>query len=230
MKPTKLFIAFVFLSLLFSQADAGIIKKNIERFEYYLYIPKKYSPARPSPIIIALHSETDSSKDMIDKWKGAAEYYNYIVACPSSQNTDRWDTTDDLAILQMISEINDEFTIDRSNIFLTGSSTGGTLTYYLGLTYAGSFKAMAPFAGSLTQVLGVNVSIPSEGKLIPTLILHGKFDHVTEIGESFNARDKLRNNKYPVVLKELDGVGHEYPEKVSWIIIQWFENIRRESS
>ncbi|MBU1727141.1 MAG: alpha/beta hydrolase [Candidatus Omnitrophica bacterium] len=229
MKLAKLFIGFVFLTLLFNQASAGVIKKEIDNFEYYLYVPKKYSPARPCPLIVALHSENEKASELAEKWRGASDYYGYIIACPKSTDQDKWETSEELGILQMLSDIDRDYSIDKSNIFVTGNSSGAMFTYYLGITYAGSFKAMAPFAGSLNPLLNSTVSLSENTKHIPVLILHGKYDQVTSINESYVARDKLRDNEYNVTLRELDGVGHEFPEKLSWQIIEWFEKVKRAS-
>jgi predicted esterase len=102
------------------------------------------------------------------------------------------------------------------------------MTYYLGFTFPKKFKAIAPFAGYLKKLeqRGDVFLSPDAARHIPVFILHGKTDNVVNISESLYAKDRLSEFGYRVKFREISGLGHEYPDYVNWIIIDWFERLQ----
>ena len=97
-------------------------------------------------------------------------------------------------------------------------------TYYLGLNYPEKFRAIAPFGGPFTWIRNDLVLSYDKARQIPVLILQGVLDNVVNIEEARVAQKTLESFGYPVKLREIGGLNHEYPNHISWIIVNWFES------
>ena len=59
---------------------------------------------------------------------------------------------DDVAfILAMIDDMTDKVAVDEAQIFVTGASNGGMMTYRLGCETAGVFAGIAPVIGNIPE-------------------------------------------------------------------------------
>ena len=216
-----LFISFSFISL---PLLAEVIENNVGDFIYQLYKPDSYDPSKAYPLIIAFHESTGKGILMIDRFQEQAEKKGYLVACPNSKDSKKWTYSEKDDVFLMIEDIKRSFNLDYSKIYLTGFSAGALFTYYLGLNYPEKFRAIAPFGGPFTWIRNDLVLSYDKARQIPVLILQGVLDNVVNIEEARVAQKTLESFGYPVKLREIGGLNHEYPNHISWIIVNWFES------
>jgi len=209
-------------------AHAEVLKKETRKFVYYLLVPSSYDTTRSWPLIVTLHPSTGRGNMMVDYFTEQAEKKGYIIAGPDSKDSRSWYFSEADDIFRMIDDIKAAYRIDDRRIFLTGFSSGAGMTYYMGLNYPRKFRAIAPFAGPFKQKeLDGRIDMSSDkSRHIPILILHGKNDNTLSFDESMYAKERLEQFGYDVKLRELGGIGHEYPSQVSWIIINWFDKMQ----
>lgn len=220
-----IFLISIFL-IFATAANAEVKQGETKGFIYHVYTPSDYNLAQKYPLIIAFHWSTGRGTDMLERWQEPAEKKKYILACPDSANIQYWDTSEDKDVFRMISQIEEDYNIDSSRIYLMGFSGGGMFSYYLGLNNPDKFRAIAVFAGSLKR-LGNNVHLSrNPEKQIPVFILHGNCDNVLDISESQYAKKQLEGLGYEVNFMELKGEQHNYPPHISWAIINWFEKVK----
>jgi poly(3-hydroxybutyrate) depolymerase len=217
--------AWLLIACLNGHAGAETLEKKSGSLTYQLYVPSTYTIAQRYPLIIAFHWSGGRGADMLQRWEEQAEKKGYIVACPDSKDADRWDPSEEEGIFRMISRIEKEYSVESSRIFLVGFSGGANFAYYLGLNHPDRFRAVAAFAGSLRK-LGSSVRlsvVPHEQ--IPVFIIHGSKDEVVDMSEGEYSKKELQDAGYQVKFMELKGEKHDYPARVSWSIINWFDKV-----
>ncbi len=203
-------------------------KRNDERSDYTLYVPEDYSPDKPMPLIIALHGGYGQGNEYIWTWLRPARSRGYVVLAPKSlDNT--WDmsadSTDTHSVLQMLSEVTSEYSVDPARIYLTGLSDGGIFTYILGLEQAQLFRGLAPIAGVLHPAVD-SMLRQGRGKDTPMLVIHGVHDFIFPVAFTRQTCDLLKKTGYLVTYEELPEWGHAYPYSINErMVLPWFESL-----
>jgi poly(3-hydroxybutyrate) depolymerase len=101
-----------------------------------------------------------------------------VVIYPSGLETDRgtgWDLnadSDDLLFVDaLLAQYTSELCIDEKRVFATGHSYGGCMSNSVGCFRAGTFRAIAPVAGS--GPFGFNVDCSGQ---VAALVMHSPYD------------------------------------------------------
>ena len=137
---------------------------------YRVHVPQRYSAATPAPLVLAFHGgggdmnymASDKNYGLISK----ADAEGFVVVFPngySKLNSGKfatWDAgtccaaardqnVDDVGFVRkIIGNVTHQLNIDRKQIYATGMSNGGMLTYRLACEMADTFKAIASVAGT----------------------------------------------------------------------------------
>jgi poly(3-hydroxybutyrate) depolymerase len=83
-----LLLVGVFYSIFYfpnwTTATTKTIISSGKKREYLLYVPKSYDPAKPTPLVITLHTAMswDSAAMAISQWNRVADEHGFIVAYP----------------------------------------------------------------------------------------------------------------------------------------------------
>ncbi len=138
--------------------------------EYKVHVPAGYDPAKPTPLLVALHGgggnmnfmASDENYGLISK----SDRTGYIVVFPNgfsrspSGQLATWNAgnccgpardnnVDDVGFIrQMIGNLSRQLNIDHQKIFATGMSNGGLMAHRLACEMSGTFKAIAAVAGT----------------------------------------------------------------------------------
>jgi len=162
---------FALISLGCSDSDSGsderfsFLHQGINRF-VHVHIPEGYDAGLDTPVLFALHGAGDTGGGF---QKGAgldkeADTYGFIVAYPSA-STNNWaegcncnrpdlDGVDDVGFMdQVIEQLDERFSIDRTRLFVTGFSQGGMFTQRLACERSGVFRAFSTVAGMISEPL-----------------------------------------------------------------------------
>jgi len=125
----------------------------------HLYVPPRVSP-RPA-ILLALHYCTGTGPDFHSGtgYARQADRHGFIVIYPSATRDGHcWDVhstaalthgggSDPRGLLSMIDHVVEQHAADRTQVFVTGHSSGGMMTQVLLGAYPDVFRAGASFAG-----------------------------------------------------------------------------------
>jgi polyhydroxybutyrate depolymerase len=147
----------------------SIVHDGLTRL-YRVHIPQRYSPATPAPLVVAFHGGGGDMNYMsTDKYYGLiskSEAKGFVVVFPngfSKLNSGKfatWDAgtccagardqnVDDVGFVRkIIGNLIHQLSIDRNQIYATGMSNGGMMTYRLACEMADTFKAVASVAGT----------------------------------------------------------------------------------
>lgn len=145
-----------------------------------LYLPSKYDPSKPLPLVVALHGGFGVGRSM-ERTTGfdlLADSARFIVAYPDgfrrSWNAGdkccdpaRKNRIDDVGFMRdLVAKIKAEYNIDGHRVYGAGFSNGAMLLLYVACQAPDIFSAIAVNAGGL-------MSSTCNGGRVPTLLIHG---------------------------------------------------------
>jgi phospholipase/carboxylesterase len=203
-------------------------ERNDRRSDYSLYIPESYSVHRQWPLIICLHGGYGEGYDYIWTWLRPARARGYILLSPKSLDV-TWTMTpnsiDTRSILMMLDEVAQEYSIDRSRLFLTGLSDGGIMTYLLGIERHELFTGIAPVAGALHPMVDPLLRAKT-GRELPIFVIHGVHDFIFPVAFTRQTNGLLKNLGYNLKYEELPDWGHAMTYSINErLVMPWFESL-----
>jgi polyhydroxybutyrate depolymerase len=152
---------------------------NQER-TYYLHVPDTLEASTPAPLVIALHGllETGALLAHVTGFNDVADNEHFIVAYPNGKfrrfTFQSGAKPDDAGfVLSVIEDIAADYVIDRSRIYLAGSSNGGFLVYQLVCEHPEMFAAAAPVISAFPERAAASCSSSLD---MPMIIIHGDAD------------------------------------------------------
>jgi poly(3-hydroxybutyrate) depolymerase len=172
--------------------SSGVKSMNVngKNRQYTLQVPSGYNPNTAYKLIFGYH--------WLNGNMGAVVNGGYYGLLPLSAGTAIFVAPDGLAAGwgnqggeditftdQMLKSIQDTMCVDETNIFATGWSYGGAMSFSAACSFPNVFKAIAVIAGA--QLSGCNGGTTG----IPYLGIHGAADDVLNIGMGRQIRDKF---------------------------------------
>ncbi|EAU84083.1 fungal cellulose binding domain-containing protein [Coprinopsis cinerea okayama7 len=167
--------------------------KNIGNRQYILQVPANYDPNRPYKLIFGFHWLGGNMNNVAPGYYGLRALANEsaIFVAPNGldagwANTGGRDTT---FVNQMLTELKNSMCVDDTQIFATGFSYGGGMSYSLACSNPRDFRAVSVIAGA--QLSGC-----SGGETrVAYLGIHGVVDSVLNVSAGRQLRDRyLRVN------------------------------------
>jgi polyhydroxybutyrate depolymerase len=207
------------------------------------YIPSNYDSNASYPLIVGMHGGSNDIAAFVgdSMWQDMAEQHNLIIvfpnAYPCAYSAFSWIPTpvwnqgipaptsapDDVSFIKQLIDITkQEYSIDESRIYATGHSSGGGMTWRLGLEAPEYFAAIAPAGYTVSatpDMQGISESnvVPLDAPL-PVWVFMGRYDQVgADLFEEGNFNDRCltywgeRNGFNPAVLStEYTGTGRYF--------------------
>ena len=161
---------------------------NFDGFErdYILYIPEAYDSINEVPLVINLHGygSNNLQQQLYGSFTKQADEDNFLVVHPNGtldlSSTRYWNAfvnsgaVDDVAFISaLIDTLSAHFKIDQSQIFSTGMSNGGFMSYKLACELNNRIAKIASVTGSMNTNLETSCS-PTAA--IPVMQIHGTND------------------------------------------------------
>ncbi|GIF01744.1 esterase [Paractinoplanes rishiriensis] len=155
-----------------------------------VHVPASYAPARPAPLVMALHGYTSDAKELETylRLTPESERHGFIYAYPDGSVDDRgerfWNATDACCAFSspqpddsrylsgLISTIQDSYRIDRARIYLIGHSNGAFMTFRMACDHADQIAAIVAINGATWN--DTTQCHPSEP--VSVLAIHGSAD------------------------------------------------------
>lgn len=154
---------------------------------YLIHVPTQYDPAKPTPLVIALHGATMTAKIMegfsgLDK---KADQAGFIVVYPNGTGPSllqTWNSggfapilarnkPDDVTFIAcMLDDLERMLNVDKKKIYATGISNGGMMCYRLAAELSDRIAAIAPVAGTIA------LENYEPKRPVPVLHIHGTAD------------------------------------------------------
>jgi polyhydroxybutyrate depolymerase len=181
-----------------SAADAGAdgAAAGPDGRPYTAFVPSKYDPKVPTPLVLQLHGYTWDSK-RIDAWlkmSALGEERTFLVATPDGKvdlvGNRFWEATDTCCnysgspvddsgyLADVIADMKARYNVDPKRVYVVGHSNGGFMAHRLGCDHADVLAAIVSFAGS-------TYADPSKCKPtapVAVLQIHGTADEMVKYG------------------------------------------------
>ena len=172
-----------------NRLDQRVAGKPVER-SYWTYVPE--SVAENPALVVVLHGYSGSAINIAaySGMNAVADEAGFIVAYPQGTIDAEGNAffnvgyafhqdvaVDDVDFVrQMIAELSAEHSVNPDQIYATGMSNGGEMSYLLACRASSLFRAVAPVAGSM---VGFSLQECSPERPIPIFAISGTDDPVT---------------------------------------------------
>ena len=218
-----------------TRADDGAVPVGMlhqtqtqEHAEYSLYVPEYYSPDTDWPLIVCLHGGYGRGDDYIWTWLRPAKSKGYLLLSPKSLGP-TWSVlqppVDSRSIRAMFDTVCETYRVDRSRVYLSGLSDGGTYTYLLGLDQAELFAGIAPIAGELSPATD-GMLRQKRGIDTPIHVIHGVHDFIFPVEAIRSSNELLEHIGYKVKYTELPDWSHALTYTINeTLVLPWFESL-----
>ena len=213
-----------------ADAPVGVMhrRRTAPLADYSLYVPESYTPRRSWPLIVCLHGAYGRGDHYIWAWLRPAKSRGYILLAPKSLDV-TWSIMqperDTRSVEAMLDEVCGEYAVDRSRVYLSGLSDGGTFTYLLGLSRPDLFAGIAPVAADFTGMMD-DMLRRKQGQQLPIFIVHGAHDHIFAVDPIRRGHALLQRLGYNAQYEELPDWGHSYCSGVNErVVMPWFEGL-----
>jgi poly(3-hydroxybutyrate) depolymerase len=194
-----------------------------EIMPYRLYVPTSYTPAKPFPLIVALHGLGGTEDSFFTGYNGVmptlAEARGYIVAAPlgyrvdgsygwglgtppPDPNTRRVQERSEEDVMQVLRRVRAQYNVDPGRIYLMGHSMGAIGTWKIAPKYPDIWAALGAFAGS-----GAPATL-DRVRRIPQFVVHGDDDRTVSVEGSRAMVAKMKELGVEVRYLEIPGGGH----------------------
>lgn len=180
-------------------ADTTIIVNGTEH-GLSVTIPSDYDPLISYPLIIGLHYCGGSSDEYRDALRPLCDSLNIIIACPGNSGQQMSDPD---FILASIDTAKSNYTIDTTQVFLTGMSCNGVSVLQMGLNSIYPFKGIFPWVPYFSSFTNATFNLDSE---MPIVISVGTDD--SNYGAILRLYDSLASHEASVDLVLVQGIGH----------------------
>ncbi|MDQ3321594.1 MAG: dienelactone hydrolase family protein [Acidobacteriota bacterium] len=212
---------------LISNAASGAEKGMLENrsvtidssgYNYQIYVPAQLQNEENAPIIVFLHGIGQRGTGGFVPTTGAGgllvhHYFGQvgaIVLLPQCRAGSYWsDPIMDEMMMKSLAQTVEEFSADKSRVYLTGVSMGGYGVWHFAAAYPQKFAALVSICGGSSIVNGERFAPVAEkiGKT-PAWLFHGADDRIVPVTESRKLVEALKANGGNVKYNEYAGVGH----------------------
>lgn len=154
---------------------------------YRFFIPSGYDSMKKFPLVVALHGMGGDENSFFAAYnngeiKRLAESRGYIVVCPKGRaSASMYLGPAEKDVIDVISEMKRNFSIDDDRVYLMGHSMGGYGTWSVAANHPDLFAALAPIAGGGNPLVVAKLKGITN---IPWLVTHGDKDPTVSVEES----------------------------------------------
>ena len=162
-----------------------------------LHIPPGYQQRRPTPLVVNLHGlgESAGEQEALSGMSAKADEAGIIVVYPVSLGQPAtWSVgpgqrgAEDVGFIRdLVRQLEDGYSVDRTRVYATGISNGGGMVNRLGCEMSDTFAAIAPVAGAYLFWQDCHPARP-----VPVVAFHGTADQIVPYGGQGRALPPLR--------------------------------------
>ncbi|MEP7117695.1 MAG: hypothetical protein ABI880_08940, partial [Acidobacteriota bacterium] len=145
-------------------------------FDNYIEVPENYDPARAWPVRVQLHGGVDRQ----DPEEGRRRRENRIAGEPQIYvhpfgwaDAAWWHATQVDNILTLLDRVKRQYNVDESRIYLTGTSDGGTGTFFLAMKAPTPFASFLPLIGNMGVL--ANSAVNADGQMYVSNMVNRPF-------------------------------------------------------
>ena len=193
----------------------------------YICLPKGYDPKKKYPVFLGFHGYASIPEEVIVWWAEEASRLGVILVGVKSKKRG-WDKQDKQNVFNLLVKLEKNYSVDVSNVFIFGYSSGANFALYLGLNYPHKFKAIAAVAGSLLKAdsyIGKTRLAKDDNKKLPVLLFIGMKDNSKRLECARTSKTIFQKNGYDFIYKEFTNMAHSYNSIYTNEISKWIKSM-----
>ncbi|MFI5402356.1 MAG: hypothetical protein ACHQ1G_05415 [Planctomycetota bacterium] len=195
-----------------------------EQTRIAVHVPESYDPAKPAPLVLALHGAGGNGSDEIQLWRPVADALGMLVVAPTEAGENAgyaFTRREREAALEALRWARRRFNVDENRIHLTGVSRGGHMTWDIATRYPDLFATLSPMIGGPrldTRGGQNNLRYLANVAHLPIRDLQGEGDDPRMLYSLRLAFERLKALGAPdAQLLTFEGLGHDFRfEAVEW--------------
>lgn len=193
-----------------NKVETGVIKRNNAAgdHEYWIYVPENYDPNIAHALVIWLHpvgkAKEKDADAMVSAWQDYCTDNHIILLGPKAVNDSGWLVSEADFVREAAREVMEQYTIDRQRVIAHGMDVGGQLAFYLGFSARDLIRGVATTGAVAMNQPKENLA---SDRLSFFIVAGGKDPRIRGIVET---KDKIQDQKFPVIFRELPEMGHQY--------------------
>jgi len=235
-----------------SAVETGFLDRRIKvqgtEYRYQVYVPSGYSKAKAWPVIVFLHGSGESGRDGLVQTevglgtalRRQAQRYQAIAIFPQTPSSSSGHALTATISLAMLDRTQAEFRTDKSRVYLTGLSMGGSGAIYLAERHPDRFAALVAVCGWVAtpgsemdrverQHIDRSLLDATARKLarLPVWLFHGDADTAVPVEQSRELFAALQRAAAPARYTEIPGGNHnawdtayQGEEMPGWLVAQ----------
>lgn len=174
---------------------------------YRLFIPEGYDGTKPTPMVVALHGMGGDENSMFDSYGKEltkdAQGHGFIVVAPKGREpASMYRGSAEQDVLDVMAEVQRDYKVDKSRIYLMGHSMGGYGTWSVAIAHPDLFAALGPISGGGDAASMVKI------KDIPEYVTHGDNDKTVNVNSSRTMVAAGKKVGAPITYVEVPGGSH----------------------
>lgn len=209
---------------------------EIEEDVVAVHVPASYDPARPAPLLLALHGAGGDGAGELPRWTALGDALGMIVVAPTDRAADQgyeYTEAERTRALSALRWARRRHNVDENRVFVCGVSRGGHLAWDLSLRRPDVFAAVIPLIGGprLANARGeCNLRFIENLARVPIRDLQGAGDDPLLLDNLRIAFERLVAYKAAdAKLVVQEGRGHDFDlAAVDWKA--WLAGVRRDPS
>ena len=221
---------------------------------FYVFLPPKYDPARPTPLVVFLHGYVPEIT-IADPWVpsetefGAAGDLGAIFMVPYGRRNTDFVAVGEVDVLDAIRATERLYRIDPDRVYLMGVSMGGYGTWNIGLRHPQEFAALGPVSGQADMAAWLRrpfdqmpwwkvwqyqwdnpIELADNAVAIPSHLMWGALDALIPVQHGRMLVQRLKDLDAPVTYVEVPDESHYvyWGPLVYDTTMNWFADQRRD--
>jgi predicted esterase len=197
---------------------------------YRLLIPSDYDGSTPLPLLVALHGMGGDENSMFDSYGKElpvdVNKAGFIMVAPKGREpASMYRGTAEKDVLDVIAEVERDYKVDKSRVYLMGHSMGGFGTWSIAMDHPDLFAALGPISG------GGNPDGMAKLRDIPQYVTHGNDDRTVNVNSSRTMVEAGKKAGENIVYVEVPGGSHVSVAQPAFApMIEFFEKQSKNST
>jgi serine protease Do len=204
----------------------GLIKLKVPELpsECLAYVPANYDPRLPPGVIVWLHRPRgDVEAELVARWKSLCDRYGFMLLAPKAGDKEGWRPADARAARRFLDELLKTYPADPARVAVHGHEDGGVLSFVMGFANVELVRGVAVVDAPLPRQLQPPDTDPSNRLAIYVARSAG-----VESAPAIEAGIKrLREQKYPLTLKDIADKGRNLNGEELDELVRWFDTLDR---